>query len=75
MDIKIGIQDTARELTLESNQTPADVQAAVADAIASGSLLTLVDDRGRTVIVPAAKIAYIEIGPAARGKVGFGAAN
>ena len=75
MDIKIGIQDTARELTLESNQTPADVQAAVADAIASGSLLTLVDDRGRTVIVPAAKIAYIEIGPATRGKVGFGAAN
>ena len=30
------------------------------------------DDRGRTVIVPAAKIAYVEVGAPTKGRVGFG---
>lgn len=46
--------------------------AAVEAAIAKGTLLSLTDDRGRTVLIPGAKIAYVEIGPATRGKVGFG---
>ena len=72
MDIKIGVQDTPREITIESAQTPAEVTAAIESAIASGGLLTLTDERGRTVLVPAAKIAYVEIGPASTRKVGFG---
>ena len=32
----------------------------------------LTDDRGRTVLVPGGKIAYVEIGPASTRKVGFG---
>jgi len=31
-----------------------------------------VDDRGRTIIVPGSKIAYVEIGAASKGRVGFG---
>ena len=75
MEIKIGVQDTPRELSLESNQTPDEVAAAIDAALASGTVLSLTDDRGRTVLVPAAKIAYVEIGPAAKGKVGFGSAS
>lgn len=72
MDIKIGVQDTPREISLESDDSVESVTAAVEAAIAKGGLLSLKDDRGRTVLVPGAKIAYVEIGPATRGKVGFG---
>jgi hypothetical protein len=34
-------------------------------------LLTLVDDKGRRYMVPASRIAYIEIGPADSRRVGF----
>ena len=72
MEIKIGVQDTVRELAFESNDSPADVTATFEQALASGGLLTLKDERDRTIVVPAAKVAYLEIGAATRGKVGFG---
>ena len=72
MEIKIGVQDTPREVGLDSNDTSEEVIAAVRAAIADGGLLTLVDDRGRTVMVPAAKIAYVEVGATTKGRVGFG---
>lgn len=72
MDIKIGIQDTPREVQLDSDESPEAVTARVSEAIASGALLTLTDDRGRTVIIPGAKIAYVEIGAPSTRRVGFG---
>ncbi len=71
MEVKIGVQYAPRELVLESNQTPAEVEGAVADALAAGGMLSLVDDRGRRVIVPVDKIAYVEIGEVASRPVGF----
>lgn len=72
MDIKIGIQDTPREVQLDSDETPEAVTARVSEAISSGSLLSLTDDRGRTVMIPGAKIAYVEIGAPSTRRVGFG---
>lgn len=72
MEIKIGVQDTVREVSLDSNDTSEDVIAAVEAALASGGVLKLVDERGRTVIVPGAKIAYVEVGANTKGRVGFG---
>jgi hypothetical protein len=72
VEVKIGVQFAPRELSLESAQTPAEVEAAVADAIESGKgTLNLVDDRGRRVIVPVDKIAYVEIAEATQRTVGF----
>ena len=71
MEIRIGIQQVNREVVLESNETLAAVQKSVDDALANGSLLTLTDEKGRTVIVPGDKIAFIEIGAQAAGRVGF----
>jgi hypothetical protein len=71
MDIRIGVQNSAREVALESNDSSADVNAKVAAAIKDGSVLTLTDDKGRTVIVPGDKIAFVEIGVASVSKVGF----
>jgi hypothetical protein len=72
VEVKIGVQFAPRELVLESAQTPADVADAVAEAMANESgLLTLVDEKGRRVIVPVAKLAYVEIAEQAQRVVGF----
>lgn len=71
VEIKIGIQYAPREIVVDSAETPDAVQQQVADAVAAGSVLTLTDTKGRTVIVPAAKIAYVEIGGGVAGTVGF----
>lgn len=74
MEVKIGVQHAGRELVLESGQTPADVEKAVSAALATASgVLTLADEKGRRVIVPAEKLAYVEIAEAESRRVGFGA--
>jgi Protein of unknown function (DUF3107) len=72
VEVKIGVQFAPRELVLESAQTPAEVEATVADVIGRGTgTLTLEDDRGRRVIVPVDKLAYVEIAEASSRPVGF----
>ena len=75
MEIKIGVQHTPREIVLESRQSVEEVEGAVSEALSggTGNLLTLVDERGRKVLVPADRIAYVEIGEQAVRRVGFGA--
>jgi predicted RNA-binding protein (virulence factor B family) len=73
VEIKIGIQHSARELSLESNLSGGEVEAAVAAALKDGGLLILVDEKDRKVIVPAEKIAYVELGEPTGRRVGFGA--
>ena len=74
MEVKIGVQFASRELSLESNQTPQDIEKAVADALkADLGVLTLVDDKGRRLLVPADKLAYVEIAESETRRVGFGA--
>ena len=74
MEVKIGVQFAPRELVLESNQSADDVAKAVADALkADLGVLTLEDEKGRRVLVPADKLAYVEIAEAETRRVGFGA--
>lgn len=71
MEVRIGVQDAARELVFESNQTPEEISKAVNKAIEEGSLLNLTDDKGKQILIPATKIAFIEIGSAVERRVGF----
>jgi hypothetical protein len=72
VEVKIGVLHTPREITLESAQTPDEVSAAVAEALKSvDGQLTLVDERGRKVIVPANLVAYVEIAQADARRIGF----
>jgi hypothetical protein len=73
VEVKIGVQYGPRELSLESSQSPAEVEAAVAEAVAAGGMLTLMDDRGRRVMVPVDKLAYVEIAESSPRPVGFSA--
>ena len=74
MEVKIGVQFAPRELVLESSQSPDEVTKAVADALkADLGVLSLEDEKGRRVLVPADKLAYVEIAEAETRRVGFGA--
>ena len=73
VEIKIGIQNVAREVSLESNQTADEVSALVNKALTERGLLELSDDKGRRVVVPAAHIGYVDLGPESVRRVGFGA--
>ena len=71
MEIKIGVQHSGRELVLESAQSSDEVTSLVAAAVNDGTLLSLVDEKGRLVIVPGDRIAFVEIGAQEGRKVGF----
>jgi hypothetical protein len=71
VEVKIGVENVARELTLETGESAENVEKMVAEAVASASVLTLSDTKGRKVIVPAAKLAYVELGHGVAGQVGF----
>ena len=73
MEVKIGIQSVPRELILETNSAVEEVERALSVAVSDGTVLVLEDDKGGKVLVPAAKIAYLEIGGAEPRRVGFGA--
>jgi hypothetical protein len=72
VEVKIGVQFAPRELVIESGQSPADVERTVAEALSGrDGVLTLFDEKGRRVIVPIDKLAYIEIAESSPRPVGF----
>jgi hypothetical protein len=72
VEVKIGVQHTPREIVLDSGQTPAEVEQAVRDALSGDDgLLSLVDDKGRRVLIPGKTVAYVEIAEADHRRVGF----
>ena len=75
MEVRIGVVYTAREMTVETDDSADTVAAAVDSAISNGdALFWLTDTKGRRVGVPVDKIAYVEVAADAGGrKVGFGA--
>ena len=72
MEVKIGVQNVAREIVVESKQSPEEVEALVTAALTAGGLLNLADESGRRVIVPVATIGYVDLGAAKKSSVGFG---
>ncbi len=70
-DLRIGIADTGVDLMYEINDSIEKVIAKVQEALDAGKTLSLTDTKGRAILVPQAKIAYVEAGNAADRKVGF----
>lgn len=76
MDVRIGVTQAPREINVDLAEdsdraaVKAQVEAALNGAV---DVLWLTDKRGRDVGVPAAKIAYVEIGTAeGERRIGFG---
>lgn len=64
VEIRIGITDSAREMSLELDQNQEELKTAFETALTDGGgMLWLADRKGRQVGIPASKIAYVEIDP------------
>ena len=75
VDVRIGVTQAPRELNVEVPDDERDDVRAKVEAALSGAteVLWIKDKRGRDVGVPAAKIAYVEIGSVdSDRRIGFG---
>jgi hypothetical protein len=72
VEVKIGVQNVSRELVIDTSLSGDEIEAAVSKALTGESeILSLPDAKGRRVIVPSQKLAYVELGLPAVGQVGF----
>jgi hypothetical protein len=71
VEVKIGVQHAARELVIESDEKAEEIEKRVSEALSGDGVLTLTDTKGRRTMIPAAKVAYVEIGGGVAGTVGF----
>jgi uncharacterized protein DUF3107 len=75
VDVRIGVTYSPKELDIELSEDadPAKVKAEIEAALGGGSIVWVVDRRGRQVGVPSDKVAYVEIGtPDTDRRIGFG---
>jgi hypothetical protein len=72
VEIRIGVQNVAREIAFETAQSTDEILAAVKAALDS-DVLELVDDKGGRILVPSASIGYVTTGAERKTGVGFGA--
>lgn len=73
MEVNIGVQHVARDISFETEASPEDVTAAVEQALSGeSSMLSLTDTKGRRILVPARALGWVQIGESEKGRVGFG---
>jgi len=71
MEVKIGVQNASRELTIDTTLDADGVEKAVAAALKDGGVLSLADSKGRRIVVSGEKLAYVDISTSVSGQVGF----
>ena len=71
MEVKIGVQNVNRELTIDTTLDAEGVEAAVTKALDKGGVLALTDAKGRRLVVPGDKLAYVDVSTSVTGQVGF----
>lgn len=69
--VRVGISETSQELHFETHLESPKVLELAHAAISDNKTLELTDLKNRTILVPAGKISYIEIGDTSDQKVGF----
>jgi hypothetical protein len=78
VEVKIGIQSIPRELVVDTDATPEQVERDLAAALAGTgedgqrSVFALNTAKGGRVLVPADKIAFVEFSVDQARRVGFG---
>ena len=77
MEVRIGIVQSMKEIevVLPEDAEREKVMKEIEEALSEDTVLWLTDRKGRRVGVPAARIAYVELGsPSSERIVGFGSA-
>lgn len=72
MEVRIGVQNVAREIVIDSHESADAVREQVRQALETRAPLTLRDERGHSVTVPADVIGYVDVAAEQKGRVGFG---
>ena len=75
MEVKIGIQSIPRELVVDTDATPEEVERDLAAALAAKdgtAIFALSTQKGGRILVPADKIAFVEFSTDQARRVGFG---
>ena len=73
MEIRIGITNSPRELSFESNQNAGELEKLVASQVAEGDegMVRLEDVKGHVYLIPVKSLGYIEFANEPVRKVGF----
>lgn len=72
MEVRIGIVQSARELTFETDQGADELRSTVETALTEEKpLVSFTDNKGKQFLVPTASIAFVEFGSDVGRKVGF----
>nr|CAA9328726.1 MAG: hypothetical protein AVDCRST_MAG46-1295 [uncultured Nocardioidaceae bacterium] len=73
MEVKIGVQHASREIVVDSDLSHDKIIESVRSALTDDDgVFVLADAKGRTVMIPVKKLAYVEVGEETARKVGFG---
>ncbi len=72
MEIKVGMTHVNREVTIDVERTAEEIASSLAQALSEDGVLTLADGKGRRILIPAAGIAYLDLGQENARPVGFG---
>jgi hypothetical protein len=75
MEVKIGIQSIPRELVVDTDATAAEVEGELAAALTAQDgkgIFTLTTQKGGRILIPADKIAFVELSTDSARRVGFG---
>jgi hypothetical protein len=77
VDVRIGIVQSVKEIEVELGDD-ADRDGVISEIESmlgkTDGVVSLTDRRGRRVVIPVSRVAYIEVGaPASERRVGFGA--
>ena len=72
MDIKIGIKNSARELSFDTSASAKELEASIRSAMDSDAkLISLTDSKGNVFLIPTKSITYLELGAEEARRVGF----
>lgn len=73
MEVRIGIVQSPREISFETDESAESLRASFEAALTSEAtaLVSFTDTKGKQYLVPTATVAYIELGGTEGRKVGF----
>ena len=73
MEIKIGIANAAREVSIDAQESAETIEQQLRESLAQpDAVLALTDAKGRKVLIPARGIADLDLGQPNSRQVGFG---
>ena len=72
MEIRVGINNSPRELSIEVTSSVDEVERIVSEALEGGKdVIRLADARGRIYLIARSALTYLEIGAEEARRVGF----